>query len=122
MLKKILIAEDEDHIRTAIKLSLGTDDYEIHEARDGVEALDITRRVKPDLLILDVMMPGKNGYQVCETIKSDPELKHIHVLFLTARRIPKAREVVQEYGADDFLEKPFGIKELRAKVIAILGS
>jgi len=122
MSKKVSIAEDEDQIRMVIKSAIETDDYEIYEARDGLEALDIAQRVKPDLLILDVMMPGKNGYQVCETLRADQECKNIYILFLTGRSMQKAKETVQECGGDDFMENPFDIKELKEKVIAILGS
>jgi DNA-binding response OmpR family regulator len=121
MPKKVLIAEDEDHIRTAIKLAIDMEGYEIYEAMDGQETLDIAQRVRPDLLILDVMMPRLDGFQVCQTLKADKELRNIYVLFLSARSRQKTREAVQACGGDDFLEKPFSIRELREKIIAVLG-
>jgi DNA-binding response OmpR family regulator len=122
MPKKVLVAEDEEHIRMAVKLAIDMVGYELFEACDGQEALDIARRVKPDLMILDIMMPRLDGFQVCQAIKADQELKNIYVLFLSARNRQKTRETVKACGGDDFLEKPFGIKELREKVIAVLGT
>jgi DNA-binding response OmpR family regulator len=122
MPKKVLVAEDEEHIRMAVKLAIDMVGYELFEACDGQEALDIARRVKPDLMILDIMMPRLDGFQVCQAIKADQELKNIYVLFLSARSRQKTRETVKACGGDDFLEKPFGIKELREKVIAVLGT
>lgn len=116
MRKKILIADDEDSIRELVRVTLEEEGYEIHEAVDGVEALAKVEAVVPDLVILDILMPGKVGYIVCREIKSSEETKHIHVLCLSSRSNVGAIETMKMFGADDFLAKPFEPRSLREKV------
>jgi two-component system alkaline phosphatase synthesis response regulator PhoP len=111
-----LIADDEDMVRDLIKLTIRDDGYEIHEARDGIEALDKARQVMPDVIIMDVMMPGKIGYQVCKELKDDPATRKIFVIFLTARGGSLSKETVQMSGGDAFLAKPFSPRDLRDNV------
>ncbi len=116
MAKRVLIADDEDMVRDLIKLTIRDDGYEIHEARDGIEALDKARQVMPDVIIMDVMMPGKIGYQVCKELKDDPATRKIFVIFLTARGGSLSKETVQMSGGDAFLAKPFSPRDLRENV------
>ena len=120
MAKKILIADDEATVRDLIKLSLEHEGYEIFEARNGVEALNKAKELVPDLLILDVMMPGKIGYQVCSELKSDPATKRISIIFITARDSSLSMETVQESGGDDLISKPFKPQELKARIRKVL--
>jgi len=121
MAKKILIADDEMNIRELVKASLKREQFELYEAEDGNEALQKARQIKPDLIVLDVMMPGKVGYEVCEELKSDPETKGIYIIFLTARGGSVAETTGKMQGGDAFMVKPFEPKELREKVRKALG-
>ena len=112
-MKKILIVEDHADIRRLIRMTLEFEDYEIHEAADGAFGLRMASAVGPDLVLLDVMMPGElDGLQVCQRIKSDPRLAHIKVVLLTARGQARDREAGQQSGADDYLVKPFSPLQL----------
>ena len=112
-MKRVLIVEDQADIRKLIRMTLEFEDYEIHEASDGASGLRMARHLKPDLMLLDVMMPGEmDGLQVCQALKSDPELKGIKVVLLTARGQARDREVGREAGADEYLVKPFSPLQL----------
>jgi len=112
-MKRILIAEDHADIRKLIRMTLEYSDYEIHEAVDGGTALRVAQGVRPDLMLLDVMMPGElDGLQVCKMVKSDPALSHVRVVMLTARGQVKDREAGLAAGADAYLVKPFSPLQL----------
>ena len=112
-MKKILIVEDQPDIRKLIRMTLEFEDYEIHEAADGAFGLRMASAVGPDLVLLDVMMPGElDGLQVCQRIKSDPKLAGLKVVLLTARGQARDREAGQVAGADDYLVKPFSPLQL----------
>jgi DNA-binding response OmpR family regulator len=117
---KIIIADDEDVVRETVRLCLQNNGYEIYEAADGLEALELARRIKPDLMILDVMMPGMAGYRVCTELKKDDATRNIFILFLTARGTRQAENTVIRSGGDDFMAKPFDPALLREKVKAAL--
>ena len=121
MAKKILIVDDEEIIREAVKLCLQDQGYELFEAENGNEGLRQTREHKPDLVILDLMMPDKWGYSVCEELKQDPDTKDTRVLFLTARRSAPSQRLGEIRGGDDYIIKPFTPNELREKVKKLLG-
>jgi len=120
MAKKILIADDEAIVRDLIKSSIESEGYEIFEAKNGLDALSKAKELVPDLIILDIMMPGKIGYQVCSDLKSDPATKQISIIFLTGRSSSLSMEAVQESGGDDFLTKPFNPHELKARIRKVL--
>lgn len=115
-MKRVLIADDDETNRDLIRKALRKDRWEVVEARDGVEALTLARDEKPDLLILDIMMPVKNGYEVCEELKRLPATASIPILFLSARHGPATRESARAAGGDEFMEKPFSPRELRELV------
>jgi DNA-binding response OmpR family regulator len=119
--KKILIAEDDEDIRAAVRILLTTDECEVYETGDGREALKMAREIKPDLVILDIMMPGRVGYTVCKELKDDPKTKDIYIIFITARETADARKTIDTYGGDAFFKKPFDIDELRDTVREMLG-
>jgi DNA-binding response OmpR family regulator len=121
MAKKILIADDDDHIRELVQFALEDGGYELFFARDGLEALARAREAKPDLMVLDVMMPGKVGYEVCEELKKDPATQGIYIILMSARGRSKIEVAGKMQGADDIMPKPFDPLELAEKVKKALG-
>ena len=116
-MKKVLIVEDQHDVREVIRVSLELEDFEIHEAADGPSGLQLAARLKPDLMLLDVMMPGGlDGLQVCQRIKSDPLLRRTKVVMLTARDQDADRKAATQAGADHYLAKPFSPIELLSVV------
>ena len=120
-MKRILIVEDQPDIRKLISMTLEFEQYEIHEASDGAFGLRMASAVAPDLVLLDVMMPGEmDGLQVCKRIKTDPKLQHIKVVLLTARGQSRDREEGQQAGADGYLIKPFSPLQLIETIEGLL--
>jgi two-component system alkaline phosphatase synthesis response regulator PhoP len=117
--KKILIADDEPDILEIVGYNLGNEGYEVVNARDGEEALQKARAFKPDLIILDVMMPNKTGMEVCRLLRLQPEFQHTLIIFLTALNDEISHVKGLEYGADDFISKPVSPKVLVSKVNAL---
>jgi CheY-like chemotaxis protein len=112
-MKRILIVEDQPDIRKLIRMTLEFEDYEIHEATDGGFGLRMAGAVRPDVVLLDVMMPGElDGLQVCQRVKSDPALASTKVILLTARGQLRDREAGKQAGADEYLVKPFSPLQL----------
>lgn len=111
-MKKVLIVEDQPDVREVIRISLELEDFDIHEAADGLAALEQARRLRPDLMLLDVMMPGLDGLQVCQRVKADPALRRTKVVMLTARDQAADRRAASQAGADHYLAKPFSPLEL----------
>lgn len=119
--KKILVVDDEPNIVRSLAYILKKEGYDVSTAGDGEQAMDMVRDSKPHLMILDVMMPRKNGYDVCRAVKSDPELMDIHVIMLTAKGQEGDREVGLSTGADEYISKPFSPKHVVSKVKEIIG-
>lgn len=110
---KILIADDEPSLRLLVKATLNANkSFELIEASDGNEALEKTKTEKPDLILLDVMMPGLSGFEVCERIKNDPATKDITIIMLTAKGQQSDKDWAISVGTDYFLTKPFSPIEL----------
>ncbi len=116
MARKILIVDDEKLIVKGIKFSLDQDGYEVSCAYDGEEAFNLAKETEFDLIILDVMLPKKNGLEVCQAIR---EFSQVPIIMLTAKDSDMDKILGLEYGADDYLTKPFNILELKARVKAI---
>ena len=119
--KKILIADDNENIREALTYLLEDEGYSLHIAKDGAETLKKVKEFRPDVLLLDVMMPEVNGYDVCRSIKNDPDLKSIYVIMLTAKGQAAEQERGREAGADEYVVKPFSPMDIRSKIMNILG-
>jgi DNA-binding response OmpR family regulator len=119
-LANILVIEDDDIVARTIERSLRGEEFRVDLASSGVEGLKAARRNRPDLIILDVIMPGMDGYAVCREIRADPVLTAIPVLFLTAKIKDEDKITGFNVGADDYLCKPFNIDELILRVRAIL--
>ena len=116
----ILIADDEEDVRELVAMNLRRAGYETLEAADGLQALAKTRRSKPSAIVLDVMMPGCDGYRVCQELRNDNDTKHIPILMLTARGQTQDRIAGFEKGADDYVSKPFSRIELVLRVQPLL--
>ena len=114
---KILIADDEPHIRELVRLYLSREGYELEFAADGREALDKALSMRPDLVVLDLMMPKLDGFEVTKALRQRSD---VPILMLTVRREDTVKVAGLELGADDYLTKPFNPKELVARVKAIL--
>lgn len=112
-MKRVLIVEDQADIRKLIRMTLEFENYEIHEAGDGAFGLNLAQAIVPDLMLLDVMMPGEmDGLQVCKAIKSNPALSKIKIVLLTARGQVRDKEAGQQAGANVYLVKPFSPLQL----------
>jgi DNA-binding response OmpR family regulator len=117
MSSTILVADDEKHIVQLVKLYLSNDGYRVETAADGQEALEKIRRLRPDLVVLDLMMPQVDGWEVCRRVRKE---SNVPVIMLTARTDDVDKIVGLELGADDYLTKPFNPRELVARVKAVL--
>ena len=117
--KKILIADDEPDILEIIQYNLQNEGYEVVTAKNGNEAIDQAKRVNPDLIILDIMMPGKNGIEVCNILRLQPAFNDTLIIFLTALSDEVTEVKGLETGADDFITKPVSPKVLVSKVNAL---
>lgn len=113
---RVLIAEDEPSIVISLEFLMRNDDYDVRVARNGREALDLASSFLPDVLLLDVMMPEHDGFEVCRRIRSNSALQNIRIIMLTARGLDAERDAGLANGADAYVTKPFSTKELRAKV------
>lgn len=116
----ILLADDEPDLVWAVRHRLSSEGHEVATAYDGVEALALARRRRPDLVILDIVMPRLDGLQVCLELRGDPGLAAVPILFLTAKDAVEDRLRGLGCGADDYLAKPFDVRELQARVKALL--
>lgn len=119
IVKKILIADDEPDILEILSFNLSAEGFEVITAKNGNEALDKAKQCMPDLIILDVMMPGKNGIEVCNLLRSQPIFNSTLIIFLTAMADESAEIKGLETGADDYITKPVSPKVLTSKVNAL---
>ena len=117
-MKKILIVEDEESIRGFLKINLKRNGFEVLETDNGEEGLEIVEREEPDIVILDVMLPGIDGFEVCKRVREKQE--SIGIIMLTAKGQEMDKIIGLEYGADDYMVKPFNPMELLLRIKAIL--
>jgi DNA-binding response OmpR family regulator len=117
---QILIADDEPNILISLEYLMKREGYIVSVARDGVEALDTLRRERPTLVLLDVMMPRKTGFEVCQEIRADDDLKDTLILMLTAKGRDTDVAKGRALGANDYITKPFSTRELVQKVSELL--
>ena len=116
-MKRVLIVEDQPEIRELIRMTLELESFEIHEADNGPSGLQLAREMKPNLVLLDVMMPGgMDGFAVCEALRREPALKRTRVVMLTARAQAEDHARGKAAGADAYLVKPFSPRELLGTV------
>jgi DNA-binding response OmpR family regulator len=121
MSKKILIADDEPNIVTSLEYLMQKSGYEVKIARNGDEALALVESFLPDVVLLDVMMPRKSGYEVCQQIRERPEWRHIKVVMLSAKGREAEVNKGLSLGADTYVTKPFSNQELMATIDGLLG-
>lgn len=120
MATRILIADDEPNIVISLEFLLKREGYEVVVAHDGIEALERIRANRPDLAILDVMMPNRNGFEVCQDLRQDPEFKTLRIMMLTAKGRDTEVSKGLALGADVYMTKPFATRDLIANVKALL--
>ena len=120
MSKTVLVVDDEPMTRDLLRLMLERVNFKVIEAEDGMDAIEKAKTMKPDAIILDVMMPRMDGYAVCKTLRSEEETEHLPVLMLSAKTSPAAIEQGFAAGATKYLSKPIGHKQLVAHVNEVL--
>jgi DNA-binding response OmpR family regulator len=117
---EILVVDDDRDVAHSIELALRRREFRVTLAYSGVEALKVLRRYRPDLVILDVLMPGMTGLEVCRRLRADENMSDLPIIFLTARGQERDRIEGLRAGADDYLSKPFNLEELILRVVAVL--
>jgi two-component system phosphate regulon response regulator PhoB len=117
---RLLVIEDEPDVREVVSHNLTASGYEVSVAADGTEGLKMARELRPDLVLLDMMLPDISGTEVCRTLKGDPDLRTIPVMVVSALGEEIDRVVALELGADDYVTKPFSVRELVLRVRALL--
>ncbi len=118
---RILVVDDEIYIVHILDFSLGMEGYEVVTALDGEEALRKVKEAKPDLIVLDIMMPKMDGYETCKALKSDDSTKDIPVILLSAKGRNVDMQTGYDVGADDYITKPFSPRKLVDRINAMLG-
>jgi two-component system alkaline phosphatase synthesis response regulator PhoP len=118
---RILVVDDEIYIVHILDFSLGMEGYEVVTALDGEQAVEKARSEKPDLIVLDIMMPKLDGYETCKILKGDDATKNIPVILLSAKGRNVDQKIGFEVGADDYITKPFSPRKLVERINSILG-
>lgn len=116
----VLIVDDDLDVAGAVEVNLELEGYEVHVAHDGQEAIELARKLQPDLVLLDVLMPYLDGFEVCRALRSDPRTHNVAVILLTAKSLSRDKLMGFSAGADDFIVKPFEPAELVARVQSVL--
>ena len=117
---KVLVVDDEANLTRSITFILRKEGYEVEVASNGEEAINKALQLKPNVMLLDIMMPKKNGYEVCQEVREDPDLRDIYIIMLTAKGQEVDREKGLEMGADEFITKPFSPSVVVERVNAVL--
>ena len=118
--EKILVVDDEEHIAELIKYNLLSSGYDVITCNNGIDAVNLAMNERPNLILLDLMIPGKDGYDVCKDIRSKADIKNTSIIMLTAKSEEFDKILGLELGADDYITKPFSVRELLARVKAVL--
>ena len=120
MTHKVLVADDEPNILISLEFLMKREGYQVLVARDGPAALELIRSERPALVLLDVMMPGKSGFEVCQAVRADESLNGVKILMLTAKGRDTDRAQGLGLGADGYMTKPFATQDLAARVRQLL--
>src|ERR1700743_1443415 len=115
-MKKILVIEDDADLFSLLKYNLEKEGFSLSGLQTGKGAVDLCRQVRPDLILLDIMLPDSDGLDICKGIRKDPDMAAIPIIFLTARASETDRIVGLELGANDYVVKPFFVRELLARI------
>lgn len=118
--EKILVVDDEEHIAELISYNLTSNGYKVVIANNGIDAVKLAIEEKPSLILLDLMIPGKDGYDVCKDVRSNSEIRNTPIIMLTAKSEEVDKILGLALGADDYITKPFSVRELLARVKAVL--
>lgn len=118
--EKILVVDDEENIAELISYNLTSNGYKVITANNGNDAVKLAVEEKPNLILLDLMIPGKDGYDVCKDVRSNSEIRNTPIIMLTAKSEELDKILGLELGADDYITKPFSVRELLARVKAVL--
>ncbi len=118
--EKVLIIDDEEHIVELIRYNLENEGYETLMAYNGKEGISLAEKFQPNLILLDIMLPGMNGLKVCKTLRQIKETQNIPIIMLTAKSEELDKILGLELGADDYMTKPFSVRELLARIKAVL--
>ncbi|QIT54585.1 response regulator [Aquisalimonas sp. 2447] len=121
MPKRILIVDDEPNIVLSLEFLMKKNGYDVETATDGDQAIAAVEQQKPDLMLLDVMMPRKDGYQVCQVLREREDFNDVRIVMLTAKGRDVEREKGLSLGADDYITKPFSTQDVVDKVSELLG-
>lgn len=119
--RRVLLIEDEPNIIEAISFILSRDGWTVHTHEDGSTAMDKLRSAPPDMVILDVMLPGRSGFDILRDIRADTRTAHLPVMMLTARGQSKDRDLAERLGANHFMTKPFSNQDVRDHVRLLMG-
>lgn len=119
-MRRILIVDDEPNIVLALELLMKREGYEVQSVDDGQKVFDVVGKFRPDLIILDIMMPKMDGYEVCQRLRADPSLKNVSIIMLTAKGREVEREKGLALGADLYVTKPFSTREVMIRIKEIL--
>ncbi|MBW7849957.1 MAG: response regulator [Rhodospirillales bacterium] len=122
MTRSVLVVDDEPNIVLSLEFLMKQAGYDVRVARDGEAALQAIAEKVPDLILLDVMMPKRDGYDVCQTVRSNPQWQDVRIIMLTARGREVEKEKGLALGADDYITKPFSTREVVERVKFFLGS
>ncbi len=121
-MKRVLVVDDDDDMRALMSLILSAG-CEVSSAADGVAGLEMARKVRPDLIVLDLLMPRMHGFEVCRRIREDADLKGVKILISSSKSYQHdVNTSVEETGADDYIVKPFEMEEFKKRVAALLGT
>lgn len=118
--EKILVVDDEDNILELLRFNLENSGYKVLTAQNGIDALRIAKTEVPDLILLDLMLPGMDGYDVCKEIRRDDNISSTPIIMITAKGEELDKILGLELGADDYITKPFSVRELKARLKAVL--
>ena len=121
MRRSVLVVDDEPNIVLSLEFLMNQAGYDVRVAHDGDSALRLVDEHAPDLVLLDIMTPGRDGYEVCERIRANPALRHVKIVMLTAKSRDVEREKAFALGADDYITKPFSTRELVERVKLLIG-
>lgn len=119
---RVLVVEDDDNIALALDFLMSREGYELDRVAEGDAALPKIRSMHPDLVVLDIMLPGASGYEICQGVRMDPDLKDVKILLMTARGSSIEKRKGLATGADGFITKPFELQEFRDEVKRLLGA
>jgi two-component system, OmpR family, phosphate regulon response regulator PhoB len=120
-MRRVLLVEDDDSIATALEFVITRDGMACNRLASGARAVEAIRDTQPDLVVLDVMLPGCSGYDICRDVRRDPALAAVRILMMTARGSAAEQRRAMELGADGFVTKPFDLRLLRAEMARLIG-